>query len=100
MLQDNDFRVRNNAAIALCEYVKKAQATVQSKRAFMPQYSFKDEIYIKYVSNRTFRSLPAPLCHVKDSTAAETMDVIGVLAKVLYTLTNSLLEINNKDKQV
>lgn len=97
MLKDNDFRVRNNAANALCEYVSRKTTP---KRALNRKFSAKDELIIKYVSERIFASLPQPLCGALQPTKNDETAINGVLGGILYKLTNLLLELDNKDQQV
>lgn len=99
MLGDNDVRVRNNAANSLCEYIRnKSQPKMNPAR----KYCAKEELLVKYVSDRVFRQLPSPMCYVKESepSVEDQSRVFGVLGKVLYKLSNYLLELDNKDKQV
>lgn len=99
MLKDNDFRVRNNAASALCEYVSRKTTP---KRTMNRKFSAKDELLIKYVSDRVFKSLPEPLCNAKAllPTSNQEKAINAVLGGILYKLTNLLLELDNKDQQV
>lgn len=99
MLKDNDFRVRNNAASALCEYVSRKTTP---KRALKRQFSAKDDVLIKYVSDRVFKSLPEPLCNAKALVPTKNQEkaINAVLGGILYKLTNLLLELDNKDQQV
>lgn len=65
-----------------------------------PKFSSK-MLYNELVSERIFRSLPAPLCHVL--VAACTSNPPGVeqrLARVLFRLTNELLAFGDKPQQV
>lgn len=101
MLEDSDFRVRNHAAIAISDYIKKSQAIVDGDTR---KFTTKQELLIKYVGERVFRQMPYPMCHVKDMQL-QTNDAIqahtsAVLGRILYQLTNSLLDLSNKDKQV
>lgn len=96
MLRDNDHRIRNNAASTLCEYVKRK--SVNNNRNGKPKCGAKEQLLIQYVSDHVFKSLPNPLSQVKILPEIELNE--SALGNVLYTLTNKLLELNNKNQQV
>lgn len=97
MLKNNDHRVRNNAAIALCEYIK-SRSTESLKEQDPRTRNGRDELLIKYVSDRVFKQLPSPLSQTKDIPNVEVNQI--VLGEILYNLTNLLLDLENKDQQV
>lgn len=96
MLKDNDHRIRNNAATAICEYVKRCSMNI--KPTNHRKYNGKEELLITYVSDHVFKQLPSPLNQLKITPDAAVNH--SVLGEVLYSLTNMLLELENREQQV
>lgn len=97
-LEDKDSRVRSAAASALCTYVNGYDDfTSPSSTLFS-----KMRLYNDLVRERIFRSLPAPLCEIFDECvfANNGTGVENRLAKVLFRLTNELLNFGEKHLQV
>lgn len=101
MLGDKDVRVRMSAAVAVCQYIK-ATASRESIKTETTKNSFQSSsgtLLNNFIGERIYSELPKPLCdlrvHINNSLKLEK-----VLGKVLYTLANMLLELNDKNQQV
>lgn len=98
---DKDSRVRSAAAQALCSYLKGHE---HFAAASVP-IDCKMRLYNDLVSERIFRSLPSPLSQILDgkktaSTSGGASNVETRFAKVLFRLTNALLNFGDKHLQV
>lgn len=96
MLIDKDVRVRSAAALSLCTYLK----GIDDQNVVVPD-NHRKTLYNELVAERVFHNLPAPLCHILD--AAYMTSSPGIerrLAKVLFHLTNELLNFGEKHQQV
>lgn len=98
MFKDNDFRIRNNAATNLCEYVKTKSS---SKVNNLKKISARNQLLINFTSERIFKELPEPLCFTMiQAQIGDYASMSQVLGEVLYNVTNLLLELENKHQQV
>lgn len=96
MLGDNDQRVRNAAADALGELIENYKKN--NKVGYVIRYE--DGILVnELVADRIFADLPSPLSHLM-SEKAESNRIDEVLGKCLFHLSNLLLEIDSKQRQV
>lgn len=94
MLGDNDQRVRNAAADALSESIEGYKNTSREIR------SYADHILLnEMISDRIFTDLPSPLCNLM-SDQYKSIQIEEVLGKCLLHLSNLLLEIECKQRQV
>lgn len=94
MLGDNDQRVRNAAADALSESIKGCKNTSREIRRY------EDRILLnEMISDRIFIDLPSPLCNLM-SDQYKSSQIEEVLGRCLFHLSNLLLEIECKERQV
>lgn len=94
MLGDNDQRVRKAAADALSESIECYMNTSREIR------SYEDRILLnEMISDRIFTDLPSPLCNLM-SDQHKSNQIEEVLGRCLLHLSNFLLEIECKQRQV
>lgn len=96
LLGDKDGKVRLAASGSLCQYVRR-QAVLVDTTGSINRTTF--TILQNFVSERIFKELPDPLSEI-NVTINNTTNFDKVLGKVLYNLTNKLLELNDKNQQV
>lgn len=96
LLGDKDGKVRLAASASLCQYVRRQAALVDTAGTINKTTT---TILQDFVSERIFKELPDPLCDMK-VTINNATNLDKVLGKVLYSLTNKLLELNDKNQQV
>lgn len=94
MLGDNDQRVRNAAADALSELIEGYKSAPEDIN------SFEDRILVdELIADRVFADLPSPLSHLMD-VRGKSDRIDEMLGKFLFHLSNLLLEIECKQRQV
>lgn len=96
MLGDNDQRVRNAAADALGEFIE----NYNRNNRVSDVIRYEDAILVnELVADRIFADLPSPLSHLmSDKSKSNRID--EVLGTCLFHLSNLLLEIECKQRQV
>lgn len=95
MLGDNDQRVRNVAADALSEVVERYKNTTSHGMRSHDDQTLLNELIVE----RIFADLPSPLSQLMDD-GAKSSRIGEILGKCLFHLSNLLLEIECKQRQV
>lgn len=93
MLGDKDVRVRNCAVSSIINYIKE-------KSKYSKMETLQISLVEEFVHDRVFQTLPMPLCNFKININSDSVQLQTIFAKVLYRLTNKLLEIHDKNQQV
>lgn len=98
-LVDKDVRVRAAAAAALCAYLRGSETS--DNQSTDDDENCAQMIFNELVSERVFHKLPAPLCYALEAACGRQSPVVEQrLAKVLFRLTNELLNFGDKHQQV
>lgn len=93
LLGDKDIRVRKCAVNSIVNYIKE-------KSNYSKLEKLQISLLQEFVHERIFQSLPLPLCNFKTTIDSKSLQLQTIFAKVLYRLTNNMLEIHDKNQQV
>lgn len=95
LLGDKDNRVRSAAATALCQHIR----THSQNNKTEPSATV--AVYEAFVKARILKELPPPLCHI-NVAGSETpaKQFVNILSAIINSLSNKLLEVNDKNQQV
>lgn len=93
LLNDSDFRVRNQASKSLCSFLTNISNANDDKQ-LKP-----NNVVCDFIDSKIFNELPEPLNLLNKTFKSNDM-LLQKLAETLYYLTNKLLEIQHKNDLV
>lgn len=97
LLGDDDARVRDHVAACLCDYIRKKPIVTMDK---MKGNEFDRELLEEFLMQRVFRGMSESLCEVLKGGRFTNEKNCSLLSRVLFLLTNKLMDLDKKNMQV